>query len=174
MKPCIFLDRDGILNEVVIRDGIVSSPHTLAEFALSKNHLKLLKAIRAAQYLCIIVTNQPDIGRNKMKLEELKKMHQLLMDTQLIHSIYCESSGATTNTRRKPNPTMLIEAQKDWNIDMSKSYFIGDSCKDIAAGQRAGVKTILLKTTYNLPAHGQATHNFSCTSTIIEYIVKTL
>jgi len=170
MTPCIFLDRDGILNQVIMRDGLPASPRSVEEFKFLPSAIKLLSTIKSKGYLAIIVTNQPDIGRGLMSQKTLDIINSELMRTGKIDQIFCACSGDQNDSYRKPNNSMIVEASKIWDVDLSSSLIIGDSWKDIEAGKRAGIKTLLLETTYNTKAHGTADKNFYCYEAIIEYI----
>lgn len=159
MNRAIFLDRDGILNHVVMRGSTVASPRTLEEFAIQDQAAGLVNAVKTKGFLAIVVTNQPDIGRGLMDAAILKQMHETLLAAMPLDAIYVAESGSDADPRRKPNPGMLLEAADKWKVDLAHSWLIGDSIKDIEAGARAGVGTILLETAYNTTIHGSAHHN---------------
>ncbi len=156
MVPAVFLDRDGILNEVVIRDGTVSSPRSFAEFRLHPLSADLCRAIRASGRLVVVVTNQPDIDRGLLPREDLEAMHEQLQHLLAPDAIEVCTSGDDGDPRRKPNPGMLLDAAARLHIDLASSLIFGDSRKDIAAGRAAGVRTMLLETEYNAAVHGSA------------------
>lgn len=150
-RPAIFLDRDGTINEEV---NLLNKPERLK---LIDGAAEAICLINKSDYLAIIVTNQPVIARNLCTIEELEYIHASL-ETMLgkehayVNAIYycphhpdkgypeerpeykidCEC--------RKPKPGMLLQAAKDWNIDLSKSYMIGDSDRDLEVGNNAGCK----------------------------------
>ncbi len=157
-RPAIFLDRDGTINEEV---NLLNKPEQLK---LIEGAAEAIRLINKSDYLAIIVTNQPVIARNLCSIEELEYIHASL-ETMLgkerayVNAIYycphhpdkgypeerpeykieCEC--------RKPKPGMILQAAKDWNIDLSKSYMIGDSDRDLKVGQNAGCKdSIVIKT----------------------------
>ena len=156
MKRALFLDRDGILNRVVFRKGRVSSPWVMAEFQLIPEAVTCVQKARQAGFLTIVITNQPDISRALMSLDELEKMHQFLYAVMPLTAIEVCVSADDCDPRRKPNPGMLVESAQRWNVSLKDSFFLGDSEKDVEAGRRAGVSTILLQTEYNGPIHGMA------------------
>ncbi|SEM53848.1 D,D-heptose 1,7-bisphosphate phosphatase [Prevotella sp. ne3005] len=157
-RPAIFLDRDGTISREV---NLLNKPEQLE---LIEGAAEAIRLINKSDYLSIIVTNQPVIARNLCSIEELEYIHASL-ETMLgkerayMNAIYycphhpdrgypeerpeykidCEC--------RKPKPGMLLQAAKDWNIDLSKSYMIGDSDRDLKVGQNAGCKdSIIIKT----------------------------
>lgn len=166
MKKALFLDRDGILNKVVIRNGIVSSPRLLTEFEIIGEAIKVVETAKTLGYMRIVVTNQPDIERKKMDVSELEKIHKTLNKTFLLDDILVCTSSDNSDFRRKPNPGMLFEAAEKFNINLGNSFFLGDSNKDIIAGKKAGVKTILLQTDYNVDVHGIADYNINALSEV--------
>ncbi len=173
VRRAVFLDRDGILNEVVMRGDSVGSPRTLDELVIHSGARLIVDAARAAGFLTIVVTNQPDVGRGLMGLEALEALHDALRSAIPLDAIEVSTEGRDDAPRRKPNPGMLTDAAAAWDIDLSRSWIIGDSVKDIEAGRRAGVGTILLETPYNRRVHGTAVTNL-CSHTAIARFISSL
>jgi len=159
-RRACFLDRDGILNEIVMRGTTVSSPWKSAEFQLHSGAKELVAAAVEAGFVPVVVTNQPDLERSNLSPVELEKMHAILRDELGLAEIEVCGSGDNADPRRKPNPGMILDAAGRLSLDLSQSLLVGDSPKDIEAGRRAGVWTILLEASYNRPAHGMADENF--------------
>ena len=150
-QKAIFLDRDGTINKMV---GFVTRPE---QFELLPDVAKAIKAINKSGYLAIVITNQPVIARGDCTFEQLQTIHNK-METELgkegafVDAIYvCPHhtdkgfSGERPEYKcdcdcRKPKPGLLLQAAKDFNIDLSQSYMIGDSDRDVKAGKNAGVK----------------------------------
>ena len=150
-QKAIFLDRDGTINKMV---GFVTKPE---QFKLIEGAAEAIKAINKSGYLAIVVTNQPVIARGDCTFEELQTIHDK-METELgkvgafVDAIYVcphhtdkgfegERPEYKCNCDcRKPKPGLLLKAAKDFNIDLSESYMIGDSHRDVEAGENAGVK----------------------------------
>lgn len=150
-QKAIFLDRDGTINKMV---GFVTRPE---QFELLPGVAKAIKAINKSGYLAIVITNQPVIARGDCTFEQLQTIHNK-METELgkegafVDAIYvCPHhtdkgfSGERPEYKcdcdcRKPKPGLLLQAAKDFNIDLSQSYMIGDSDRDVKAGKNAGVK----------------------------------
>ena len=160
-QKAIFLDRDGTINKYV---GFLRN---IDDFELIDGVPEAIRHINQSGYLAIVVTNQPVIARGEVSWEELheihKKMETLLgMDGAYIDGIYiCPHhpdkgfEGERPEYKfdcdcRKPKPGLLLQAAKDFNIDLSKSIIIGDSERDIEAGKNAGVSNSFLLTTDNL------------------------
>lgn len=150
-QKAIFLDRDGTINKMV---GFLTKPE---QFELIEGTAEAIKAINKSGYLAIVVTNQPVIARGDCTFEELQTIHDK-METELgkagafVDAIYVcphhtdkgfegERPEYKCNCDcRKPKPGLLLQAAKDFNIDLSESYMIGDSHRDVEAGENAGVK----------------------------------
>ena len=144
-----FVDRDGVLNRAIVRGNVVSSPHSLREFEILEGSDTMMQKARAKGYVLVVVTNQPDVSRGLLEPEELKKMHEVLRNKIPLDAIEVCTSGDDSNYRRKPNPGMIVEAAQRLGIRLRDSFIVGDGAKDIEAGLRAGVKTVLLKREYN-------------------------
>ncbi len=154
-QKAVFLDRDGTINKDC---GFITDARN---FELLPEAAEAIKKINASGYLAIIVTNQPVIARGECTFEELERIHNK-METELgkkgafIDGLYfCphhpDKGFAGENAAykckcacRKPEPGMLLQAAKDFNIDIGASYMIGDSEKDVIAGEKAGCKKSFL------------------------------
>lgn len=145
MKKAIFLDRDGVINKLIIREGKAQAPYTLEEFELYPGVAEALKIIKEAGYLAIVVTNQPDVARGWVKKESVELINNRVLELLPIDDIkICFHVNSDNCLCRKPMPGMLLEAATQWNIDLKKSFMIGDRFGDISAGVAAGCKTILV------------------------------
>lgn len=154
-QKCILLDRDGTINKYVgfLRD--------IEEFELIGGVAEAIRKINASGYLAIVVTNQPVIARGEVSYDQLAEIHNK-METLLgeqgayIDAIYyCPHhphkgyAGERPELKiecdcRKPKPGMLLQAARDFNIDLAESWMIGDGENDIRAGINAGCKTALI------------------------------
>ncbi len=135
----VFLDRDGVVNKLVVINGERTSPKSLDQFEIFPNLSQVLSKIRE-QYLIIIITNQPDIARKKLSVTELEKMHAKLREQIEIDDLYvCEHDDVDNCLCRKPKPGLIINAAKKWNIDLMNSIIVGDSWRDMLAGEKVGL-----------------------------------
>ena len=145
----IFLDRDGVINEVVIRDETISSPWYLDEFKFRQDFLDFYEKLHGERSF-YVVTNQPDIKRKFLKTEDLHEMHKLILEYSYIKEImYCPHDDEDICSCRKPQPGMLNQIIKKFNLCRNECLMIGDSTKDIIAAKSAGIDSVLLKTEYN-------------------------
>jgi len=150
MNKAVFCDRDGVINQVILKDGKPFSPKTVKELVLNAGIADFLAETRKQGYLNIVFTNQPDIARGCMDSKNLQAMHDFLLKNLAIDDIYlCPHDDADNCLCRKPKPGMLIEAARKWEIDLNSSFVIGDQWKDVQAGKNAGCITILLDFPYN-------------------------
>jgi len=146
----IFLDRDGIINSIIKRDGIISSPRSIEEFKLRNDFVMFANRIKEKDFLIFVCTNQPDIKRNLLDLNELQKMHSLISNyIDLTEIVFCPHDDSDNCLCRKPLPGMLNSMILKYNLKREECIFIGDSNKDILAGNNANIETCLLKTRYN-------------------------
>ncbi len=160
MKRAVFLDRDGVLNLPVVRSGKPYPPQTLAEFQLYPEAPEACALLRNAGFLLIVVTNQPDVGRGTQSIEVVEAMHEQLQESVALDRIeVCAAADDTAPAarRRKPAPGMLFDAASASQIDLTRSYMIGDRWRDIDCGHAAGCTTIFIERGYEenlrLPPH---------------------
>jgi D-glycero-D-manno-heptose 1,7-bisphosphate phosphatase len=139
MRRAIFLDRDGVINRSLIRDGLPYAPTSLSDFEILPGVADALCKLRRSGFLNIVVTNQPDIKTGKQSKEVLQLMHDRLLSELNIDDIKCcPHTDEDKCNCRKPHPGMLLDAAAGMKIDLSTSWMIGDRWRDIAAGQAAG------------------------------------
>jgi D-glycero-D-manno-heptose 1,7-bisphosphate phosphatase len=145
VKPAVFLDRDGVINRGVIRDGRPYPPDRLEDLEILPGVPAALARLRAAGYLNVVVTNQPDVATGKQRREVVEAMHARLLAELAIDAVkVCFHVDADNCRCRKPRPGMLLEAARDLGIDLSASYMVGDRWRDVAAGQAAGCKALFI------------------------------
>ncbi|HZZ18399.1 MAG TPA: HAD-IIIA family hydrolase [Opitutaceae bacterium] len=151
-RPAVFLDRDGTLNVTVVRDGKPYAPDRLEDFHLLDGVAQDCQALKKAGYVLVIATNQPDVGRGKVAQSVIESMHaKLLAEIPSIDRIevsYDPGRGEVA-PRRKPGPGMLLDAAKALDLDLTRSWMVGDRWRDVQCGQAAGVRTVLIECGYN-------------------------
>ena len=142
----VFLDRDGVLNELVIRDGVAVSPRRVEDFRIYDGALPVVQRLRDLGMRIFVASNQPDIARGFLAASELQRMTEILTRALPIDEVViCPHDDADDCACRKPRPGMLLAMADRWNVGLSQSFVIGDSWKDIEAGKRAGCRTVLLR-----------------------------
>ena len=146
MKSAVFLDRDGVINRAIIRDRKPYPPANLEDVVFPPGTFKAIQSLRSSGYIVIVVTNQPDVAKGIQSKEVVEAIHEIIRQQLRVDDIkVCYHIEEDDCTCRKPKPGMLLEAAREYSIDLSKSYMIGDRWRDIAAGKAAGCKTILVR-----------------------------
>ena len=133
-----------------MRDGKPYPPKNLSELEILTGVHESLQKLHAANYLLIVVTNQPDVARGIAKREDVEAMNAFLL-TQLPIDDFktCYHDSEDQCNCRKPLPGALFEAAQEYNIDLSKSFMVGDRWRDIEAGASAGCKTFFINYSYD-------------------------
>ncbi len=145
----VFLDRDGVLNRAVIRDGKPYPPAALAEMEILPGTAEALAELKELGYLLIVVTNQPDVGRGRQSRESVEEMHAVMGRTLPIDEfVACYHDDRDGCSCRKPLPGMLVESASRWGIDLPASFMVGDRWRDIDAGHAAGCRTVWIDYRY--------------------------
>jgi D-glycero-D-manno-heptose 1,7-bisphosphate phosphatase len=155
----IFVDRDGVLNDLVYdkKEGRLSSPVSARELRVFPFVAESVKKLREMGYLVIVISNQPGVAKRQFTRTELERMNAKIRrdlaskGTSLDGEYYCLHSpdGLVKELRiscdcRKPKPGLLLRAAREMDIDLARSYFVGDGLIDVEAGKKAGCRTILV------------------------------
>jgi D-glycero-D-manno-heptose 1,7-bisphosphate phosphatase len=145
----VFLDRDGVLNNAVIRDGNPYPPFGLEEVRIMPGVREGLAELKKEGYLLIVVTNQPDVVRGRVTRESVEEINSYLMSELPLDDFrVCYHDNADNCACRKPQPGNILNASKEHGIELSRSFMIGDRWSDVEAGRRAGCKTIHIDSGY--------------------------
>jgi D-glycero-D-manno-heptose 1,7-bisphosphate phosphatase len=145
MRRAVFLDRDGVINRAIVRDGRPYPPSQVEEAEILPGVWEALSSLKAARFHLIVVTNQPDVSRGAQLQERVEAIHEMLASNLPIDAFkVCYHDDGDRCACRKPSPGMLQEAALERGIDLKASYLVGDRWRDIEAGRRAGCKTILI------------------------------
>lgn len=176
MKKAIFLDRDGVLNELVFNPETLEyePPHNPDDLILFPGITECLHSFLNAGYLLFIVSNQPDFAKGKVRFENIiavhEKLNKILDDDNITitqyyycyhhprgiipeYSIECDC--------RKPKPYFLLRAKENYSVDLSQSWTIGDRDTDIVCGQTAGTKTIMIEYPHSFANRGVSKPDFT-------------
>lgn len=149
LKKAIFLDRDGVLNQVKLRDGKPYPPANLQELIIPEDVPDALTLLKSQDYLLVGATNQPDVARGITSRDIVQAIHTQLMALLPLDEIrVCYHDDHDHCLCRKPLPGMLLAAAEEHGIDLTKSIMIGDRWKDIEAGKKAGCQTIWIRSHY--------------------------
>ncbi len=159
-RPAAFLDRDGVLNVPILREGRSYAPRREEDFRLYPGIGEAISRLRAAGYLIVVVTNQPDVGAGTVAPETIEAMHdRLAADLPIDRIEVCYDTRQRPSRRLKPAPGMLLDAAAALRIDLAASVMIGDRAGDIEAGWAAGCGTTVFIDrgyTAEMPPTGQS------------------
>lgn len=152
-RPAVFLDRDGVINKPVIREGRPHPPMHVEDFELFEDVPAGCARLADEGYLLVVVTNQPDVARGLQTREAVEAMHQKLLGLlpQIARIEVCWHAGnkwADPCDCRKPRPGLVLRAAAALNIDLNQSFLIGDRWRDIDCGHAAGCRTIFVDRNY--------------------------
>jgi D-glycero-D-manno-heptose 1,7-bisphosphate phosphatase len=164
-RQAVFLDRDGVLNRNVFysHPGGYEAPRIAADFVLFPWVVEALSPLQAVGYGFVLVSNQPNFAKGKSSMEDLLAIHERLLRSleghgiELLASSYCyhhpdsKVDGYSACDCRKPSARFLLEAAQRFDLDLAKSWMVGDRATDVECGRRAGVRTIRVRPDYPLP-----------------------
>jgi len=151
----VFLDRDGVINENMVRDGRPVAPTRLEDFRILPGVEAAVRRLKAAGFAIVVVTNQPDIATGRTPRAAVEAMNEVVRQELAVDDVMvCQHVDADGCTCRKPKPGMLLTAAAERAIDLKTSYLIGDRGRDIEAGRAAGCLTILVHSGYGHAADG--------------------
>ena len=165
MPKAVFLDRDGVLNPPIVREGRPYPPVSAEEFAVYPDAAEACALLKKAGYLLVVATNQPDVGRGTLAQSAVEAMHaklrRLLPDLDRVEVSYApgqEPPGVPPDPDRKPRPGMLLRAARDLGIDLAASFMVGDRWRDIDCGLAAGCRTVFIDRGYVEELRAQPDH----------------
>ena len=149
MRKAVFLDRVGVINKAFIKEGLPTSPHSLDELKILPGVKESVLRLKKLNFVCLVVTNQPDVTRGKINKNTVIKMNNFLQkEIKLDDFFVCYHDDEDNCECRKPKPGLLLQASKKWDVNLKKSFIIGDRWRDIQAGEKVGCKTIFLEYNY--------------------------
>jgi D-glycero-D-manno-heptose 1,7-bisphosphate phosphatase len=141
----VFLDRDGVLNALVMRDGVAVSPRSMEDFAIVPDARASVTRLKDAGFRVFVITNQPDIARGRMPKTVLDEMSSALRAELPLDDIaICTHDDRDDCACRKPRAGMLHTLAERWQVDLPRSVVVGDSWRDMRAGRAANCKTVML------------------------------
>jgi D-glycero-D-manno-heptose 1,7-bisphosphate phosphatase len=148
----VFLDRDGVLNRAMIRDGRPYPPDDLASFVILPGVVDACQQLKAAGFYLIVATNQPDVATGKQRRAVVETMHQQLRTLLPLDGIeVCYETDGPDSHCYKPRPGMLLRAAQTYGIELACSFMVGDRWRDVGAGFNAGCKTCFIDHGYDEP-----------------------
>ena len=160
IRRAVFLDRDGVINRPIVREGKPYPPRDLSQLEILPGVPDAMRALKAAGFELIVVTNQPDVARGTMSRETVEAINTRLMDELPLDEVLtCFHDDADGCNCRKPRPGLMLQMRDERGIDLTHSFLVGDRWRDIEAGRNAGCRTVLINWGYEeRDAVGQADH----------------
>ena len=151
-RRAVFLDRDGVINSALTRDGKPYPPTRLSQFEILPGVPEACARLKAAGFVLVVATNQPDVGRGTLKQEVVEEIHAFMgrqLPIDRVEVCYHAGKGNSDCDCRKPKPGMLLRAASELGINLAQSWMVGDRWRDIDCGHAAGCRTILIDYGYD-------------------------
>lgn len=144
-QRAVFLDRDGVLNRAFPDGRSTRPPRGLAELEILPGVAAALARLRAAGFVLVGVSNQPDVARGVSDIASVEAVNvELKARLPLADILTCLHDDADRCACRKPLPGLLLEAAQRFELDVARSFMVGDRWSDVVAGQAAGCESSLL------------------------------
>jgi len=149
-QPAVFLDRDGVINRPILRQGRPHPPDSVEDLEIYPDAAASIRRLKAAGYAPVVVTNQPDVARGLQRAEVVHEINRELRKRVEVAAVYvCFHDDADGCRCRKPAPGLLLDAARDLGLDLSRSFMVGDRWRDVEAGHRAGCRTVYIDRRYS-------------------------
>jgi D-glycero-D-manno-heptose 1,7-bisphosphate phosphatase len=168
----IFLDRDGVLNRPVIREGRSYPPARIEDVEIYPGLREQLQHLKDRGFVLIVVTNQPDVARGTTSKETVEGINGLIARElpAIDRFMVCYHDNGDGCDCRKPQPGMLLAGAREFNVDLRRSYMVGDRRSDVEAGIAAGSSTIFIDRAYSEPPPTLYDHRVSSTHEALKII----
>jgi D-glycero-D-manno-heptose 1,7-bisphosphate phosphatase len=145
-RPAVFLDRDGVLNEIVVRGNRPGSPRKMEEFRFLPGVERACEALREGGFFLACVTNQPEISRRTLEPRQLEAMMETVRRHLALDDVgVCTHDDADGCACRKPKPGLILAAAGRFDLDLERSIMVGDRWRDMEAGKSAGCRTVFVR-----------------------------
>jgi D-glycero-D-manno-heptose 1,7-bisphosphate phosphatase len=149
-RKAVFLDRDGVVNRAIVKDGKPYPPQSLGEVEILPGVAEAIRTLKKAGFLVIVVSNQPDVARGIQSRETVESINRQLGATLGIDRFQvCFHDDGDGCHCRKPKPGLLTDAAALLGINLSISVLVGDRWRDISAGKAAGCRTVWIDRGYH-------------------------
>jgi len=150
LNAAVFLDRDGVLNEAIVRDGQPYPPPSVEQVRIIPGTAEALGRLKALGFVLIVVTNQPDVARGTQSAFAVEAIHDRLRSELPLDDFFaCMHDDRDGCNCRKPKPGMILEGAARHGVDTARSFVVGDRWRDIAAGKAAGCRTVWIDRGYS-------------------------
>lgn len=169
----VFLDRDGVVNQAINRGGKPHSPQKAEELIILNGVKDAVSLLHKNGFVTVVVTNQPDISRGDLSIELLSEFHRIISAETGIKNFYiCHHDDKEDCECRKPRIGLITNAARELDLDLSKSFLVGDRWKDIEAGQRAGCRCFFVDYHYSERRPTPPFHTVTSLLEAVEIIMK--
>ena len=149
MKRAVFLDRDGVINRAYVVDGVAAPPKNLSDVEVLSGVKEAIKLLNENNFVVVVVTNQPDVARGVVTRQSVEVINSYLGHELGIEYFYtCYHDDPQACNCRKPKAGLILNAAEELNLDVPRSFMVGDRWRDIAAGQAAGCKCYFIDYEY--------------------------
>ncbi len=149
-RRAVFLDRDGVLNDVVVREGKPFPPERAEDLRIPDGTAAALERLKHEDFMLVAVTNQPDVARGRQRREVVEEMaSRLRSELPLDEILTCFHDDRDQCDCRKPRPGLMFQAANKYGLNLTQSYLVGDRWRDIDAGAKAGCRTIWIDRGYS-------------------------
>ena len=149
MKRAVFLDRDGVINRAFVFDGVPTPPKSIGEVEILSGVREAIELLQERNFVVIVVTNQPDVARGFVSRESVEAINTHLSQELGIKLFYsCFHDDLDECICRKPKPGLIMDSAAYLDLDLNKSFMVGDRWRDITAGQAAGCKCFFIDYEY--------------------------
>lgn len=148
-RVAVFLDRDGVVNEAVTREGRPFSPASVAEVVITDDARNAVSLLQRSGYTLVVVSNQPEVSRGTLRLTDLNAINEFIgAELGISEFRICPHDDRDACKCRKPKPGMLVTAAAELGIDLVRSALVGDRWRDVGAGRAAGCRTVFIDRGY--------------------------
>ena len=170
----VFLDRDGVLNKAFPEGSTTRPPMSVEELELLPGVPEALAKLRAAGFVLVVVTNQPDVARGKQTREAVEAINAKLgAALPLLDTFACYHDSADKCACRKPKPGLILAAAAKWDLDVPSAFLIGDRWSDIVSAHVAGCRAVLIETPFGNPERCAPDHTTTDIAGAVDWILET-
>jgi len=169
-RRAVFLDRDGVLNRVFVRNGKPYPPATLDDFVLYDGVYDAIERLRNGGFAIVVATNQPDVAEGRQRRDVVDSMHARL--AAAIRPDAIKVAWTRDPARYKPAPGMLLEAAAELGIELSLSFMVGDRWRDVDCGHAAGCRTIFIDRGYSESLNDVPDHTCGDIASAVDWILE--
>lgn len=145
LRPAVFLDRDGVLNQAYVDSGVPVPPRSLTDLHILPGVVEACRQLSEAGLALVVVTNQPDVSRGTLQRDDVDQIHAELRSVLPLDDICaCLHDDADDCPCRKPRPGLILEAAERLGLDLNRSVGVGDRWRDVEAARNAGIRSVYI------------------------------